>query len=378
MKTIQRQRCVLTGQADLEPLYTLRNFPVFMGCVHTSAAEDLKTDMVWGISRGSGLIQLKELIPLDTLYLQSHGSGCIGKLWDEHHRSFARFIAEFNPGAVLELGGGHGLLSREYQSFHSIPWTIVEPNPSPKEGVKARYIKGFFDEHFRLEEPVDAIVHSHVFEHIYEPQAFMQHLERFMKEGQRLIFSVPNMRVMLERKYTNCLNFEHTVFLIEPYIENLLAAHGFELIKKEYFQEDHSIFYAAERHQAVKPVALPNDLYLLNKRLYLEYARYHEQLTGDLNQQMQQIHQEVFLFGAHVFSQYLLVFGLNEGKIAGILDNDPNKQGKRLYGTSLQVSSPKILAGKKNPVIILRAGIYNDEIKMDILDNINKNVVFLD
>ena len=51
------------------------------------------------------------------------------------------------------------------------------------------------------------------------------------------------------------------------------------------------------------------------------------------------------------------------------------KQGKRLYGKIL-VCSPKVLK-EKNPVVILKAGVYNDEIKKDILTNINSKTIFL-
>jgi hypothetical protein len=72
----------------------------------------------------------------------------------------------------------------------------------------------------------------------------------------------------------------------------------------------------------------------------------------------------------------MLNFWLNTSRIASLLDNDSNKQEKRLYGTSLKVNSLKILADTKNPVVILKAGIYNKEIKGDILNNINPNVTF--
>jgi len=52
------------------------------------------------------------------------------------------------------------------------------------------------------------------------------------------------------------------------------------------------------------------------------------------------------------------------------------KQGRRLYGTSFKVKSPKILKDKGPVNLILKAGIYNEEIKKDILENINDKVVF--
>lgn len=376
MKFIERSRCAVTQKHDLEPLYTFKSFPVFTGCTEKTENHDLKIDMVWSISKSSGLIQLKLLLPLDVLYPESHGAGCVGALWNKHHESFARYLHKFKLSSVFEIGGSHGILAKEYDETGDISWTILEPNPSPIEGSKARFIKGFFDTGFKYSESFEAVVHSHVFEHIYKPDEFMAHLARFIGEGKFLIFSIPNMRVMLERKYTNCLNFEHTFFLTEPYVDYLLAKHGFRLVGKEYFMEDHSIFYAVVRDIALKRIGLPGELYENHRKLYKDFIVYHEKLIDELNGKIRVTKQPVYLFGAHIFAQYLLAFGLDVSRIVCLLDNDPNKKGKRLYGASLHVNSPKILKDVDRPVVILKAGVYNDEIKKDILNNINPNVTF--
>lgn len=378
MELITRSCCAVTGSKDLEPLHEVQRFPVFMGCVNSPASQDLVADMRWSISRSSGLIQLSSLIPLEVLYPESHGSGGIGRLWDMHHKAFAKYLSRTTPQSVLEIGGAHGILSREYKQFGKIPWTILEPNPSPVEGCDARYIKGFFGDNFTLDKPVDTVVHSHVFEHVYEPDQFMRHLSGFMEQGKHLVFSLPNLQRMLEKKYTNCINFEHTVFLTEPYIEYLLAKHGFRLTDKEYFLENHSIFYTAMRDSSVTSVALQPHLYAESRQIYQEYVAYHEELIGDLNHRVQATTAPVYLFGAHIFSQYLIMNGLTTGRIVNILDNDPGKQGRRLYGTDLVVESPSVLRGLKSPVVIMKAGIYNEEIKKDILENINPAATFFE
>ena len=378
MQFIQRTKDVVINSSDLEDLHTIRDFPVFMGCLDQPDYLDLKCDMSWTISRSSGLIQLKNLLPLDVLYPESHGAGAVGFLWEKHHRSFARFVNNIDPSAVLEIGGAHGILEKEYHLFGEIPWTIIEPNPSPVEGCKARFIKGFFDENFEFLGSFDTVVHSHVFEHIYEPNTFMLHLASFMAEGQKLVFSLPNMQTMLERKYSNCLNFEHTVFLTEPYVEYLLAKHGFKLLTKEYFMDDHSIFYSTVRDPKVKPLSLSGSLYKENKGIYEKFLDYHNELIRELNHKMSITTQPIYLFGAHVFAQQLLAMGLNSEKIVCILDNDKKKQGRRLYGTKLNVQPPIILSTVQSPIVILKAGVYNDEIKKDILDNINKSTIFLE
>jgi len=374
----QRDHCVITGKTDLEPLRGVAKFPVFMGCISSPPENDLRVDMDWSISRSSGLIQLNRPLPLDVLYPESHGSGGIGALWDKHHKAFAQFVSRSKPKSVLEIGGAHGILAREYKSFGKVPWTIIEPNPSPVEGCEAKFIKGFFDDNFSAPESYDTIVHSHVFEHIYEPNQFMQHISQFMSSGQHLIFSLPNMQEMLKRKYTNCINFEHTVFLTEDYVEYLLAKHGFRIVEKEYFREDHSIFYSTERDSSIKPTPLAPDLYARNLKIYTDYIQYHDELIADLNKRIQATDQPVYLFGAHVFAQYLIVEGLNTARITSLLDNDPAKQGKRLYGTNLMVQSPKVLKEIDRPCVILKAGFYNQEIKEDILKNINPSVTFLE
>ena len=378
MKLLRRDHCVVTGKCDIEYLHEVKDFPVFMGCINTPKTEDVLSEMSWSISRSSGLIQLNKLIPLEILYPEAHGSGAIGSVWDKHHKAFALFLNRISPLSVLEVGGAHGILAKEYQCFGKIPWTILEPNPSPVEGCDARFIKGFFDNKFTYGEVIDTVVHSHVFEHIYEPDQFMSNLSGFMVNGARLVFSIPNMQAMLERKYTNCLNFEHTVFLTEPYVEFLLAKHGFKIISKEYFMVDHSIFYAAIRDPSIIPTLLQPDLYVKNKNLYMDYVHYHRELIKDLNLKISESVNPVYLFGAHVFAQYLVAMGLDTSRISSLLDNDPNKQGKRLYGTSLMVQSPQVLRDEIKPFVILKAGVYNEEIKTDILKNINDCVTFLE
>lgn len=378
MNLIERTSDIL-GFTSMEDLGGLVDFPVFMGCTDESPELDLKAAMLWHISPETGVLQLRKLVPLDVLYGQSHDSGAIGKIWMTHHEAFADFVFKINPSSVLEIGGAHGILSKKYIEKDSrTDWMIVEPNPIPAEGVTTRFIKGFFDDQFELNEEVDAVVHSHVFEHVYDPQTFVKHIAKFLSEGKHLIFSLPNMEVMLQRKYTNCINFEHTVFLTEPYVEYLLHQHGFRILEKEYFLDDHSIFYACVRDNNVEPTALPKGLYQKNKQTYLEYVRYHEELISELNQKITKLEdsQKLYLFGAHVFAQYLIAFGLDTSRIERILDNDPNKQGKRLYGTSLQVASPNILADVENPVVILKAGAYNEEIKIQI-GRIRSDAMFL-
>jgi hypothetical protein len=383
MNQKKRRRCAVCTSESLARLETFRRFPILMGCSTSDPTDDVFADMRWMICGTCGLIQLGSLIPLHVLYSASHGSGNVGAVWQQHHKEFALFLRRLKPSSVLEIGGAHGLLSIEYHQLEDIPWHIVEPNPTPAKGCRAEFKSGFFDRKIRLEIQYDAVVHSHVLEHIYEPIDFISLLKKSIRHGGFMCFSFPNMMAQLERKYTNCLGFEHTIFLTEPYVDYLLAAHGFVVLDKEYYLDDHSIFYATQWNgktpDTVDYENLFDKYHSLNKSIFNEFVSFNRNIVVQLNANLQKLNlkeSEVYIFGAHIFSQSLLAFGLEKNLITGVLDNDPTKRGKRLYGTDLIVDSPQILASKTNPVVIVKAGPYTEEIKRSI-EYINCNTVII-
>ena len=72
----------------------------------------------------------------------------------------------------------------------------------------------------------------------------------------------------------------------------------------------------------------------------------------------------------------MLYFGLNTDYIKYILDNDPKKWDKKLYGYQLLCKKPDIIKNIKMPLIICNIGTYTDEIKIQLLE-INSNVKIL-
>jgi 2-polyprenyl-3-methyl-5-hydroxy-6-metoxy-1,4-benzoquinol methylase len=380
MKLTERYNDVISNEKDLVDLYKINSFPVSMSCTTDDFKNDIFADMNWQISKSSGAIQLNPLIPLEIVYKEEHGSGCVGNLWNEHHKAFAKFILEFSPKKVLEIGGLHGILSKFYHEYDdNVDWNIIEPNPNPVQGVKAKFIKGYFDENFKINKKIDTIIHSHVLEHAYDPQKFLSQISNFLLDGQYLLFSVPNIEIMIKKKYTNALNFEHTYYLTEAYTKYLLNRNNFHLVKTQYFKDDHSIFYAYVRDSNVEKISLPKGLFNYNKKVFHEYIDSFKELVTKINLQLKnkKKNSKRYLFGGHVFSQYLINFGLDTSKIECILDNDIRKHGKRLYGTNLKVYSPKIIKDISDPIIIVQAGAYNNEIKKDIYENINSKAIFI-
>jgi len=376
---IIRDYGVLTDNYFLEPLFKLENFPVFFGCVNTPIEEDLFADMHWSIDTETGIVQLTKLIPPEILYKEQHVDG-IGKTWQDYYDYFSQYIVNQNPKSILEIGGGSGQIAERVVKLNmNVKWLIVEPNPTFKENERIKVISSFFNQDLSMsniaKENIDTIVFSQVWEHSYDPIQFMDDIDIFLKIGDKLIFAYPDLELWLTRKYTNALNFEHTMLLTEKHIDALLTHYNFEVLNKTHYKE-HSFLYTLKKHSGpIIKEPIPN-LYTNYKGIFNDFIIFHKNEVDVLNKNIELSKNPIYIFGAHIFTTYLIAFGLDITKVESILDNSETKQGKRLYGTNIIVHSPEILKNEKAPVLILKAGIYNQEIKTQILSQINSNTIF--
>jgi SAM-dependent methyltransferase len=368
---IERTKSVITGN-NLEIIHKFENFPVFFGCTDSCKENDLVADMVWGIDPKCGAIQLTKLVPLEILYQEQHVDGT-GATWNKYYEDFAKFIHYQNPNNVLEIGGGSGQLAQNVTKINpKIKWTVIEPNPIIKETNQIKVIAGFFDSSLKVEEKIDTIVLSQVLEHIYNPRKFILDIFNFLPINGKVIIAYPQITSWLSKKYTNALNFEHTI-LIDDFIEYLFIENGFAVSDKNMYK-DHSTFFVIEKKEKKLSTNIPNK-FKEYKSLFLNFISYHEKLVKELNLKIKNTSKPVYLFGAHIFATYLFYFGLNM-RLEGILDNSILKQNRRFYGTDFIVSSPSVLKGLGEVNIILKAGLHGDEIKKDILENINSSAKF--
>ncbi len=364
--TFLRKEDIIYYNEDLKDILAIKKFPMLMGCTTQDRKYDIEIDQVWGESSKSGVIQLSKLINLESLYEIQHDAGKIGDLWADHHLQFAKYISNNTKiCSVLEIGGAHGILSINSVKYGFDKWTIIEPAPSPVEGCKAKFINKFFSSNLSLELPkTNLIVHSHVLEHIYDPISFLKNCNKTLNDNGKMIFSVPNIYEMVKRKYSNSINFEHTIFLTEEIILNLLSQTNFEIENIKYFKDDHSIFYTCKKtqknfHNILK---LPDNY----KEIFLEYWNHFKQDSIKINEMIKNYDGKVYLFGAHIFSQILLCLGIDWKNISYILDNADSKIDKRLYGSELIVKNPNIIQIDEKPLVILRAGKYNEEISKQL------------
>lgn len=363
MELARRRTCCMCT-SNISSLLTISRIPVFASTVDSPLNMDLFADQEWGECTSCKTIQLESLVPLDILYGGNHNSEIVGQLWEKHHKKFADFIARHKCQQIIEVGGSHGYLAKLILEENiNVDYSVIEPNPGELYPGKVKIIRGFVEDHLDELKGKSAIM-SHVLEHIYEPNLFLASIAERVHLGDMVFFSTPQIENWLSIGSANSLNFEHTYLLDMGQVTEILDSFGFTLIDSDSF-DNHSFFHAYKR---VSESAIHESLYDPTSKsiLFFDYVKNAEDFSKQINSRLPQSQGPVFLFGASLFSQFLLAWGLNYEHIFGIIDNAKNKFGQRLYGTDLLVMNIDDLRSISNPTVILKMGPYQDEIRRQI------------
>ena len=314
-----------------------------MGTTTRPAATDRFAEMCWSACRDCGTVQLRRLPALREVYRKRH-TETLGSTWDRHQESFARFVAKHAKGRVLaweRVGAGSKELVRPAVTFRG-----------------------------RL-----TLVHSHVFEHWRDPGDVLAAIATALSPGAKMVLSVPAMDPLLRRGIMSPLNFEHTFHASTAVVRALLERARFRVLARETFG-DHSVFYACElardAHDASEHGSLSQDSAETVRHAVAAQRRDARRISREAAD----FDGPRFLFGAHVFTQYLLGCGLDERAFDGVVDNSAVKAGQRLYGTGLRVLQPRQLRRYRKSLIVLRTGAYDREIREGLRRELGRKVVF--
>ena len=338
-------------------------------------------DLNWWINLKSGNIQIHPKVSLDKLYFKSHGSGTVGKTWKDHHEIFFKLVKKYLKGNICEIGGGQNSILNKIKDLSKIKnfYCFDKNLKLKKKNKKIKKINQFLNiEYFKKNHLlVDLVVHSHTFEHLYDPNKFLEDIKSILTKKGKHIFTMPNMLPMIKKGYANAMNFEHPFYYDEILVDYLLYKNNFKIIKKKFFKEDHSIMYVTQLDSSLSSKSkLKNySKYEKNLKLFNGMFNFWKKDIFKINKSTKK-YNKIFIFGAHIFSQMMIFNGLNKKNIISILDNDKKKINQFLYGTNIKINNPLVIKKFDKPCVILRAGSYNEEIKRQLFE-INRNVIII-
>ena len=365
-----RDKCVLC-ESQIKEIYRINEMPSFMGVVDDND-NVIKSDMIISECTKCGLIQNKELLPIELVYMNNHNTAVVGDIWIEHYIELCNFIKKNSKGdTILEIGDPSAKLAIPLKDGYK-KWIIVEPNTDMESFDNVEIINEFFDGESKFDDEIGTIVHSHVLEHLYDPIRFLKDCYTLLKDGDVTIFSIPNIKWILENDGlpTSVLHFEHTYYVDDENIEYFLNKSGFKLDKIQHYK-NHSLFI-----KAIKVDSLPSEeipVMKLSEKFLLLVDSYEKKISH-INKELNG--RDYYLYSAHINSQFMLNNGIS-GNIISLLDKSGDKIGKNLYGYDYNIYSPERIKNDKQPIVVAsQMSIYFEEIKSNLL-YINENTIIL-
>ena len=369
---MQRKQCAICNDS-LKNIYTQEKIPISLSCTNTPTINCDK--LSFSQCCLCNTIQLDHLIPLNILYGESHNYKSVGKTWENY---FSLFLSKLHPiienKTILEIGCPSGKLALKSENYQK--WFIVEPNKNKTVNFhdKIHFIESFFDDDFTTNESIDIITHSHLFEHIYNPNQFLKKCYEILSDEGEMIFGVPTMEHFTTSNKTPFLGvfFEHTVYLCKENISYLLHKNNFKMVEIIDY-ENHSTIYHCKKEKIINqniPQIIPQIRITDYYDHFMESVNYYKIFVEHCNEKIMNTTKDVYIFGASYYTQILLSFGIKN--IKRIFDNCKEKQNKYLYGFELMVYHPDILTNDEC-IVIVKNGYYTDEI-IKQLKSINENI----
>jgi len=169
--------------------------------------------------------------------------GAVARLKDkgsyEEKKEYIPYLAPYLKSAMrcLEIGGGWGTLGKVVQDAFGCTVDEVEPSRLAAEVARQHYgltvfpvdISTFVEGEGRG-KTYDMAILVHVFEHLTDPNAFLENVKRVLKKDGLLFLSLPDV-LNPDGPSERFFHVEHCFYFSPKTMELMLAKHGFRVLE---------------------------------------------------------------------------------------------------------------------------------------------------
>ena len=351
-----RNNCIICNN-PINFLYRLNDMPISLSPTNQDIKDDIFKDQNFYNCVICGCVQLYNLIDVNILYKDAHNLTMALPMWNNHHNEFSNFILNnIVSNSILEIGGSSGAL---YNRLHKLDYSCMDICDSNFDTSNINYIKGNCEEYNF--ENIECIVLSHVFEHLYNPQKFIENISNHVTY---VYISIPNMSSLLENKSSSILHYEHTYYIDKYFMEYLFSVYGYSLHKYKEFGT-HSLFMLFKKTNCHKMELMYRDISNDFLTIYNDAKRRFPNKI---------LENSFIVPGGHMGQ---LVYTLcKPTSILGFLDNDKSKHYKRNYGTPYYIYPFDKLKENTFVNVYIYAGPYLNELLIQ-LKEYNINIIII-
>lgn len=226
----------------------------------------------------------------------------------------------------------------------------------------------------------DVLLVRHVLEHTFNTSAFLLGIKALVSDNATIIFEVPDCLKQIKHYDYTCLWEEHTIYFVKNTFESLLKFNGFKVERSflyEFATENSlvAICTVGEAHnEKVHSESLTNTHEYRNN--LLNFRNRFDNIRRNVHNNILEKNKwgQVVIFGAgHLAITFIHLFGLTN-LISFVIDDDPNKCGKLIPGTNIEIRSSKSLITEKIDTCLLSLSPESEKRLLDMKKDSFKNI----
>ena len=345
---LHRKFCIICNHSEFTSINSFPNFPIM--AVSNSSITEQFFDFIPIVCNKCKCLQLQHQIDPSILYSDVYMNSYFSPAWKDHHETFAKFILNTtNYASFLEIGANRGDLYTLLSKEKNIDYTTLDMFQHPELPPQVTFIKGSCDS-FNF-TGFTTIIASHVFEHLYTPLTFIEHLRN--ANVSEVFISIPNFDDLLKEQSALLIYSQHIFFCGKEYITYIFSLFNYRC--EEFFAYEGNVksyMFKFVLDLTIPPNPTPSTNIQLYKNIYVKKVQDIQRFQTPSN---------CYIAPSGIYGQFLYYFLNNKENIIGFLDNNTQRHGKKLYGTDKTVFDPHTI-DYSNAIVILCDCPYKEEI----------------
>ncbi len=377
-------RCNACGGSDVQIFYRVQGVPAH-SCLMLSSREEAlafpRGDIELGFCRGCGFIGNvrfdSRLNRYSAAYEETQAYSprflrFLDEVWGDQIERFG-----LGPGmTALEIGCGKGEFLVGLCERSGCGGIGVDPAYRPERtrssaAGRMTFIRDLYGPKYAHLQ-ADYLCCRHTLEHIEPVRDFVRLVRETIGDRRHVnvFFELPDMERVLEQGAFWDIYYEHCTYFTRGSLARLFRSAGFDLHRLYKAYDGQYLMLEAQPAFGPTDPLLPqeNDLATVTSLVARFERQFHERL-GSLSDTLARHRARgsrlaIWGSGSKCVS---LISSLDLGpELVAIADINPNKHGKFLAGSGLEIVSPDALRALRPDVVLVMNSIYTEEIRHDL------------
>lgn len=250
--------CPICGQQDLSTLIKWDSVPIFVNVAANTKQQAMQAEsgkLTLVQCQHCGFVFNQDFNPDKVRYSENyHAEHRNSQAFAKHTNEVINFIFEcinHSVQNVLEVGCGKGEFLQQFIQTYKLQrltanqhtcFCGIDPSVPPLHTDGLTLEAKIFNESYvhELKQNIDLLINRHLIEHIYQPDLILQLFNQSMSPNGLLYLETPRLDWILQNGTFFDFCYEHCNYFSDSFMQRLLEASGFEIIKVNHsFQAQH-------------------------------------------------------------------------------------------------------------------------------------------